>query len=346
MSGFGDLSAAEQASLANHLAEAATSRWPLQARRVEPLKVRENAVFCVHLEDGGKVVMRIHRLGYHADDALHSEQLWMRALAAQHISVPRALHSRAGRTFELLELPGLRGPRQVDIFHWIEGSQLGSVEQGLAAGADSIAEIYATVGEMAARIHTQACEWQPPPGFRRHSWDADGLAGEHPFWGRFWELRALSAGERRLFEDLRVRIHAVLNGFGTQRDRYSLIHADLVPENILISGSRPQIIDFDDAGFGWHLFEIATSLYFIRRELFYETARDALIEGYRRVRTLPDEHLALLPLFLAARGTTYLGWVHTREGEPVARELTPQLIELAVAAAQDYLASSAVSVSR
>jgi Ser/Thr protein kinase RdoA (MazF antagonist) len=143
-----------------------------------------------------------------------------------------------------------------------------------------------------------------------------------------------------LFERLRVRVSQELAGFGTKSDRYGLIHADLVPENILVEGESLRIIDFDDAGFGWHMFEIATSLYFIRREGFYEIARDALIAGYRRQRPLADEHLRLLPMFLAARGTTYLGWVHTRKGEATARELTPQLIELAVAAADDYLSQA------
>ena len=80
-------------------------------------------------------------------------------------------------------------------------------------------------------------------------------------------------------------------------------------------------------------------MYFVRRESSYETARDALLAGYRRHRPLAEEHARLLPLFLAVRGTTYLGWVHTRKGERVATELTPQLIELAVAAAEDYLSS-------
>lgn len=158
-------------------------------------------------------------------------------------------------------------------------------------------------------------------------------------WGRFWELEALSPTQRTLFEKLRARVGQELDAYGKTPDRFGLIHADLVPENILVEADRLRIIDFDDAGFGWHLFEIATSLYFIRRESFYEIAREALIAGYRRHRPLPDEHLRLLPLFLAARGTTYLGWVHTRKGEATAQELTPQLIELAVAAADDYFAS-------
>jgi hypothetical protein len=45
-------------------------------------------------------------------------------------------------------------------------------------------------------------------------------------------------------------------------------------------------------------------------------------------------------MFLAARGSTYLGWVHTRSTEPAAREMAPQLIELAAAAAEDYLSGS------
>jgi hypothetical protein len=45
-------------------------------------------------------------------------------------------------------------------------------------------------------------------------------------------------------------------------------------------------------------------------------------------------------MFLAARGTTYLGWVHTRRGEPAAREMVPQLVELATAAAEDYFGAA------
>ena len=44
-------------------------------------------------------------------------------------------------------------------------------------------------------------------------------------------------------------------------------------------------------------------------------------------------------MFLAARGTTYLGWVHTREGSETARELTPFLIERACAVGEAYLTS-------
>jgi hypothetical protein len=46
-------------------------------------------------------------------------------------------------------------------------------------------------------------------------------------------------------------------------------------------------------------------------------------------------------MFLAARGTTYLGWVHTRQETETARELTPMLVELFCATARDYLNTQA-----
>jgi len=311
------------------------ARWPLQCASIQPIKVRENAVYAVHLRDGGKVVLRVHRCGYHSDEALQSERSWMQALQDHGIEVPRHVLSTSGRSFERAHIDGFEGERQVDVFHWIAGQQLGSVEQGVAL--DGVADVYRKVGRLAARLHNQSSAWSMPAGFLRHAWDAEGLAGEQPFWGRFWDLAALTSPQRQLFVELRQSLWRDLHAFGTGPDRYGLIHADLVPENILVDDDALRVIDFDDAGYGWHMFEIATSLYFIRRDSIYCQARDAVIEGYRQHRKLPEEHLALLPMFLAARGSTYLGWVHTRAGEPVAAELTPALIELAVAAAEDYL---------
>jgi len=335
------------------LAQAALARWDLAATNLAPIKVRENAVFRIDLEGGGRAVLRVHRHGYHSDSALESEFAWLRALESAGIQVPRVIRSRQGRNFELVEtgwagsaghLAGASGGpaesvRQIDVFEWIDGRQLGSVESGIAGDEAAVAAQYLKIGAIAARLHNQTAGWQPPPGFRRHAWDAAGLVGEAPLWGRFWELEALASAERNLLTRLRRALAVDLEAFGMTPDRYGLIHADLVPENLLIDGERICVIDFDDAGFGWHLFELATSLYFITGEGVYPAAREALIRGYRSERALSDAAIERLPLFLAVRGTTYLGWVHTRQGTDTARELTPFLVERACAVADEYLAT-------
>ena len=85
----------------------------------------------------------------------------------------------------------------MDLFEWIEGEQLGSVEEGVNDEA-SVVETFSTIGELAARVHNQAVQWQLPEGFTRVEWDAEGLAGDNAFWGRFWELEAASDDERAM----------------------------------------------------------------------------------------------------------------------------------------------------
>lgn len=322
------------------LARLALERWDLDVASVTPIKVRENAVFRIDLRSGGRAVLRVHRHGYHADAALESEFTWLRALESAGIRVPRAIRSRRARDFEVVAIPGTEAARQIDVFEWVDGRQLGSIESGVHAGdaGDAgVASQYFEIGTIAARMHNHTAGWRRPPEFLRHAWDREGLVGEQPFWGRFWELAALTDAQRTLLVRARATMAEDLEALGTGTDHYGLIHADLVPENVLIDGDRLCVIDFDDAGFGWHVFELATSLYFIEGDGVFETARDALIRGYRSERPLSDEAIDRLPLFLAARGTTYLGWVHTRQGTETARELTPFLVERACAAAAHYL---------
>ncbi|MDM0111433.1 phosphotransferase [Variovorax sp. J22R133] len=336
MSAVQSLVAEDEAAYAQ-LARTALALWDLRHIDLQLIKIRENAVYLVSCEGGRKAILRVHRHGYHSDAALHSENAWTCALAEAGLRVPRAIASRRGQPFERVQAKGVQGERQVDVIEWIEGRQLGSVEAGVAGDDAHITRQYDILGQTAARMHQQASQWQPGPGFVRHSWCAQGLAGEQPLWGRFWELDALDDAQRRLLVTTRHALLHDLNALPRDVHTFGLIHADLVPENLLAHGDDVHVIDFDDAGFGWHLFDIATSLYFLLPQPCFETAKRALIDGYRKVRPLSDEDAARLPMFLAARGTTYLGWVHERKNTQTARELTPFLVELACTAAQHYL---------
>ena len=129
----------------------------------------------------------------------------MRALQLAGIEVPQVVASAAGRDFELVEIEGLPGARQVDVFRWIPGRQLGSSEAGLKGSAETIAAQYETIGAIMARVHNHAAHWSRPAGFTRHAWDVEGLLGEQPLWGRFWELPALSQAQRALLLRARAR---------------------------------------------------------------------------------------------------------------------------------------------
>ena len=335
MTDFFDIDVEAQAERLEAAGHAALKRWNISDASLHLIKYRENAVFRVD-SAGPRRALRLHRYGYHSDAELLSELQWMQALGDAGITVPTIVPAESGDLFVTHAGDGLPGNIQVDLFEWIEGVQLGSVEEGIADEA-TVAAAFRTVGELAAQVHNQAVSWPLPPGFVRHAWDADGLAGEQPFWGQFWKIEAASDAERDLLVRGRDAVFSELSKLAKSPGTYSMIHADFALENVLVDGDQLRLIDFDDAGFGWHLFELVTSLYFIQGESYFERAEGALIEGYRAHRQLPDQQLEMMPLFFLARGFTYIGWVHTRHETETAQELTPMLLEAACGLAEDYL---------
>ena len=305
------------------------------------LKLRENAVFRVlDGATGGKYVVRVHRAGYHTDDELRSEWQWMNSLREYGVLTPVLRYSGNNRMFEIVESAEVPEARQVDIVEWIEGEQLGSVEEGLEGSADEIRERLETLGSVMAKMHNHVENWREPEGFTRHAWDVDGFTGGEPFWGRFWELPALSIRQKGALRKVREKLRSDLTSLGKSPAIYGLIHADLVFENILADKDGLRVIDFDDSGYGWYLFDLVTTVFFLHGTEHFTLAKDALIAGYRKERHLTDEHLAWLPVMFMARATTYLGWMHTRSETETARERTPFIIELVFSLVEDYLGRS------
>ncbi|HEX7062945.1 MAG TPA: phosphotransferase [Woeseiaceae bacterium] len=318
-------------------ARAALGRWDLGDAKLALFAHRENAVFKVDTGDAS-YALRVHRPGYHDDAALASELAWMRALAQAGVEVPAIVPAADGELFVKVRADGIAAPVQVDLIEWIDGEPLAvGARHGKAAEAGWVRDQWGRLGALAAALHEHSAGWQPPAGFVRHAWDEHGLAGPDPLWGRFWELPALDAGQRALLLEARDRLFRELAALPKSRDAYGLIHADLLPENVLVCGERLRVIDFDDCGYGWHLFEIVTALYAVEGEPWYAEACDAFIEGYRTRRPLDDAALARLPLFFLARVLTDVGWMHTRAETENARRSTAARVASACALAEDYL---------
>ncbi|MBT8079938.1 MAG: phosphotransferase [Gammaproteobacteria bacterium] len=335
MTDFFSLTPEQQAQRMQAAGADALRRWGIQGAELSLIKYRENAVFRVD-HDGGRHALRMHRAGYHSDDELRSELQWMQALQDAGIRTPTVVPTQAGELFVKHAAAGLPGSIQVDLFEWISGEQIGSVEDGISDQAEA-EKIFGTIGEIAAQVHNQAAAWSLPADFTRHAWDEDGLAGDNPFWGRFWELGAATDAQRALLKRVKDVVYQDLKAMPKTPDTYSMIHADFAPENLMMDENGVRLIDFDDAGFGWHLFEIATSVYFLREDPAFDAILAATIRGYRQHRELTDQQLENLPLIMLARGTTYVGWVHTRHETETAQELTPMILEMACDMADAYL---------
>ena len=300
-------------------ARAALKAFPIDAGELTLVSMAENVTFKVaDRADGTAYVLRLHRPGYHTLDELVSERAWIRALADAGVDVPSAMSARDGRDYVPVTIPATGERRFAGLSRWTEGRLLSHV---LAETSDRgvIENYFAQLGVLTAAMHVQASAWQPPPGFTRHALDSDGLMGDAPHWGPFWEHRSLSAAERRLLLDARARMHERLARLSRAPSAYSLIHADMHPGNILVDGDRLVVIDFDDAGFGWHQYDIAVVLTYWQSKPNAAEIERAFLSGYRATRPVPDEALALIPMFRLIRWMASIGWFHQRpELEPSA----------------------------
>ncbi|MEJ6849758.1 phosphotransferase [Sinorhizobium fredii] len=318
-------------------AQQALRHWGLADQTPELLKFRENAVFRVRLADGAPAALRLHRPGYHDDRALASELQWMAALEAGGLHVPAPVPTLDGRNLVTLPATSAFASQNVDIVSWMHGEELGRSGEPLRHPPDRLATIFGQLGEAIAELHTISDRWTPPASFTRPEWDFDGLLGETPFWGRFWDCPRLTPDAAWQLAALRPRLAKKLRAADHAGLDYGLIHADLVRENVLVGPDHVELIDFDDAGYGWRMFDIATTLLRNRLEPHFDLIQAALIAGYRRRRPLPEATLETLPLFLLIRSLTYIGWICERPATPDAEKRLARYVKEALELAEPFL---------
>jgi Ser/Thr protein kinase RdoA (MazF antagonist) len=305
------------------LAQRAARLWGFGPDQIRLAARRENIVW--RAEDArGAFALRLHRPGYRDADQLLSELQWMDALAQGGLNVPRPVPSRAGALVQEV------GDTLVDLLTWLPGAPIGS--QGQLAVADRVG-LCRDLGNLLARLHAISDAWSPPPGFSRPKWDRAGLLGDRPLWGPFWDNPDLSEAQRATLLAARAKADAQLAAIEPGLDA-GLIHADALSENILIHDGALSLIDFDDGGWGFRDFDLATFLMRFLPASDYPALRAALLEGYATRRAVDP---GTLDLFILLRALTYPGWIIPRLHEPGGAERSARAITTALPLAEAYL---------
>jgi Ser/Thr protein kinase RdoA (MazF antagonist) len=147
------------------------------------------------------------------------------------------------------------------------------------------------------------------------------MLGERPHWGSWRDAIGLDAAGAAILADVAASLRGRLAAYGEAPHRYGLIHADLRLANLLAEGERLGVIDFDDCGFCWYLYDFAAAVSFIEDDPILPALAAAWVAGYRGVAPLAEADLAMLPAFVMLRRLLLTAWLASHAETPTARAL-------------------------
>ena len=334
--GLHDLSEVSETEVAERLRPVTTQA--LAAYGLSPdstltlINLSENATFAIDDPDEGvRTILRVHRHGYHDRAAIASELDWLEALREEAgVETPHVIPTTSGdRVLEVKE-KSRRDPRHVVHFQVLPGSEPEETGPGLPASFEML-------GAITARMHDHAKRWRRPHGFTRFAWDYDGAFGEVARWGRWQDGMAVGASEKEVLGRLDSVLHKRLNRFGSGPHRYGLIHADLRLANLLEHDGDVAVIDFDDSGWGWYLYDFGTAVSFFEHDPRVPELTDAWVRGYRSVRKLPAEDEAEIPTFVMMRRLLLVAWIGSHSGTDLAKDMGEEFTATSCELAERYL---------
>lgn len=297
---------------------------------IEFVKYRENVVFRVE-DSQASYVMRIHRHNHRSDAEVQTENAYIQMLFEAGLTVSEVVPTLDGKIFA--SVTATNGyTYQIDVQHWVpDSAPLGDCGDAWAGIESPTVESFSQLGEVCGQFHTVSYRTGRIPGYSREPWDLNGLVGSTPLWGDPRRL-ATSMTDKQVIDTAMHHIGDRLNQLGTSAEVYGVIHADFSPENVLLSPGKLTLIDFDDFGEGWWLFDLATVLFWYHRHPKAEQYKRALLEGYQKHFAISDEAYDALDALVLARGLTYLGWAADRPGDETTlfleAEVLPVVVEL------------------
>jgi Ser/Thr protein kinase RdoA (MazF antagonist) len=326
------------------------------------LNVSENATFLVSDPAAGPSVLRVHRLGYHSRQAIESELAWMDALRAEAgIRTPRVLPASDGSrviTVPSGTAPSDTVPSDGASRHCVRMEFLPGTEPAGAAGGPAALAHFTELGAITARMHAHARGWQRPAWFTRFRWDDDDAFGAPALdgtaldgtaldgtvldgtaldgtvldgaaaggnggrWGRWRDGVGVGPAETEVLARLEERLRQRLGAYDARPGKFGLIHADTRLANLLVHEGSTAVIDFDDAGFGWYLYDLGTTVSFFEDHPAVPGLIAAWLDGYRAAGgVLAPDDLAEAWTFILFRRLLLTAWIGSHPAAAGAAEL-------------------------
>ncbi|MDC9824308.1 phosphotransferase [Devosia sp. ZB163] len=309
------------------LVAASLERWPAVAGGTPVLiNLSENHTFRIDGPKGAHHVLRLHRPRYQSRAAIGSELSWLEAITDEtEIPVPRPVPGADGEIVQ-----EVAPDRYAAMFAFEPGEEP-------QADADLV-PLFATLGNYAATLHNHVSVWQQPEHFVRPIWDAVSILEPSGLWGDWRKAPHVEGETLAVLTELDSALRADLRAYGTDIDRFGLIHADMRLANLLVDGETTVLLDFDDCGHGWFLYDLAASLSFIETSPQVPALIRAWLSAYIEVRPLKADDFRMIDAMILLRRMALLAWIGSHAETDLAKAHADRFALDTAALAEKYLA--------
>ena len=316
------------------LARLATRSYELPENlNVALINLSENATFKIEAPSGKRWALRVHRDGYHSRSAIASELAWLMALRESGVAItPKPVRGIDGEFIQDILHSHFAKLRHVVLSEWEDG-----IEPDIA---QDLIKPFEILGEVTARMHAHARVWRRPPFFTRYTWNFETALGEkNPHWGRNRDGIGVDKSKAALFKRTADLIAKRLTAFGQTNERFGLIHGDTRLANILMDGDKVKVIDFDDCGFGWYMYDAATPISFYEHNAQVPALIDAWQTGYRKAGILSREDEQEIPTFIMFRRLLLVAWIGSHSETDLAKSMGQPYTDGTVDLCEKYLSN-------
>jgi Ser/Thr protein kinase RdoA (MazF antagonist) len=295
----------------------------------ELINVSENQTFRIDCADGRKFALRLARPGYHTADEFASEMAWIEALQkAQTVPVAKPIHGRDGNYLQQV------AAHNALLFEWVEGAE--------PQITDNLMGLAEQLGALAAQLHNHALQWNRPNNFTRPRWDFQATLGSEMRWGDWRNGLGVKPYMLPMLSRTVNEVEQRLKIYGENEQRLNLIHGDLRLANLLKRKSQVTVIDFDDCGFGWLMYDAATMISFHEHEAQAPEMIQRWIEGYRNIRQLSVEDEQAIQTLIMLRRILLLAWLGSHRDIDLARQVEHIFADQSLSLCELFLSSGKV----
>ena len=310
--------------------------WPVpDDAAIDLINISENATFLISAADGYKTVLRVHRPDYHDQATIAAELTWMAELNRTGIiHTPAIIPGHDGSLIQRHQILG-QPPHDMVMFAFVAGKEPDQ--------SQPLDTLFYHLGKLSAQLHQQVQTWPIPDGFTRPHWDIEGIYGQMKRWGDWRHAPHLTLTMKQILEQTEQVVSERLIAYGKSHDRYGLIHADMRLANLLVEGNdmrHVHVIDFDDCGFGWFMYDFAAGISFIEDDPQIPQLRSAWLEGYQEQRPLTGEDVMMVDTMIMLRRMLLLAWIGSHKDADIVADLEQDFGRITVMLAERYLADA------